>query len=169
MNRAKVTLSLIFLAGLMTLPVTGCSRQKEGERCDLDNADDDCDQGGEDLICTDAGKLRGGKDDGGVSRCCPEDLNDYSDSRCAPKQGGVGDGMGGMGGDTGSGGTGSGGTGTGGGDTVGLKDEGEACNYTSDCLLNLICGPAAKCQKECREDRDCVDGKDCNETTNVCE
>src|SRR5690606_11588451 len=112
MNRAKVTLSLIFLAGLMTLPLTGCSRQQEGERCDLDNADDDCNGS---LVCTDAGKLRGAPADG-VSRCCPDNLNHYNDSRCAPKQGRTGDGggMGGAGGATGSGGSSSDGTASGG-------------------------------------------------------
>ncbi len=170
MNRAKVTLSLIFLAGLMTLPLSGCQRQQQGERCDLDNADDDCDQG-DDLVCTDSAKLREGDDK--VSRCCPEDLKDSSDSRCAPKQGGTGDGDGdsGLGGNGGAdGSSGTGGSGMGGDDsTVGLNDEGEPCNFDSDCLVNLVCGPAARCQIECKQDRDCAEGKTCDMSNNTCE
>ncbi len=169
MNRAKVTLSLIFLAGLMTLPLSGCQRQQEGERCDLENADDDCDRG-DDLVCTDSAKLRDATIDK-VSRCCPEDLKDYGDARCAPKQGGTGDGdssNGGAGGASGSGGSGSGGNGSGGNGSGGSDISDKECNFNSDCAENLICGPTGYCQIECKQDRDCVGGKSCDMSNNTC-
>jgi hypothetical protein len=56
----------------------GCSRQAEGERCDLEWAGktQDCDSG---LVCTACGALVGQQAD----RCCPAD-GTYSDARCQP-------------------------------------------------------------------------------------
>ena len=73
----------------------GCSRQGEGERCDLRKAggDGDCDSG---LVC----KLCTELQDGTTDRCCPPGTQ-YSDSRCQP-------------GSSNTCGTGTGGTGTGG-------------------------------------------------------
>ncbi len=128
--------------------VGGCSRQNEGERCSLLNGNLDCD---EELLCIPAGQLRGGTDD--VDRCCPATGESISDSRCAPRIGGSGndddnDAQGGAGGAT-----------DGGGPVQGL---GDACQYTSDCVLPLVCGPTGACQYECQTDRDCTGGKVCS-------
>jgi len=57
----------------------GCSRQAEGERCDLEWAgpDQDCDS--TDLYCVACGSLQ----DDTVDRCCRRD-GTYTDSRCRP-------------------------------------------------------------------------------------
>jgi hypothetical protein len=96
----------------------GCSRQGEGERCDLAaNGDGDCDDG---LICV--SKV------GNVDRCCPPEGAEPGDSRCAVANAPPGGSTGG----TSSGGTnasgGSGGTsggssgGTAGGSTGGTTE-----------------------------------------------
>lgn len=66
------------LVALATASVAvGCSRQGEGERCDLAAAGyDDCDSG---LICVSCLQLQGHVTD----RCCPPGETDWSDSRCA--------------------------------------------------------------------------------------
>jgi hypothetical protein len=65
------------LLALATASVAvGCSRQGEGERCDLEAAgDDDCDSG---LVCIACGDLA----DRVTDRCCPPG-GGSSDSRCA--------------------------------------------------------------------------------------
>lgn len=158
MSRAKVTLSLIFLAGLLTLPMTSCGRQTEGERCDPENGDQDCDSG---LVCRLASELRNARQDM-VDRCCPENKDDYNVSSCAPKTGGTGDGDGD--GDMGGGGNGGAGgadNGTGGSDSG--SEAGAPCNYTSDCKEPLVCGVTGQCQIECQTDRDCESGLECND------
>jgi hypothetical protein len=56
----------------------GCSRQAEGERCDLEWAGQtqDCDSG---LVCTACGDLQ----DQPADRCCPPN-GTFTDARCAP-------------------------------------------------------------------------------------
>jgi hypothetical protein len=63
----------------------GCSRQAEGERCDLEWAgpNQDCASG---LVCKACGALSAHDAD----RCCPAD-GTYTDSRCAPAVPATGD------------------------------------------------------------------------------
>jgi hypothetical protein len=53
--------------GLLLCLALGCAKQAEGERCDLNNGDLDCDTG---LLCKGEAQLsiRGGK---GIALCCP--------------------------------------------------------------------------------------------------
>ncbi len=140
-------LGLVLSACVLSAPwLIGCQRQAEGERCSLLNMDADC---RDNLVCTDASGLRA---DDGVDRCCPEVGSPISDQRCSPRRtggDGDGDGMGGIGGASGDG-----------DDT--LKGFGEGCDYTSDCVLGLVCGPQGECQFECNRDRDCDAGKVCS-------
>lgn len=133
--------------GALSLTVTGCQRQGEGERCSLLNGSADCQ--GEELQCTPASNLRLGRD--GVDRCCPLSGVEQTDERCDPR---TGRGTGG-GDNQGSGGTTPGGAPNEGPDESDLGEVGDACQYSSDCVLPLICGPQGTCQAECREDRDC--------------
>jgi hypothetical protein len=58
------------------LSFAGCSRQAEGERCDLDAAGHtDCEEG---LRCIACGQLRSGV----VDRCCPRNAGEETDARC---------------------------------------------------------------------------------------
>ena len=130
-----------------------CGRQLEGERCSLDNGDNDCDSS-ENLVCTPASSLRNGAD--GVPRCCPESASDASSDRCTRRSGG-----GSTGGSTGAGGDdGAGGEG---GTDPGDNGAGESCDYNTDCTAPLICGPSGKCQSECNGDRDCSGGRVCSD------
>ncbi len=142
----------------VALSVTGCSRQGEGERCSLLNGNGDCRS--EELVCRAASTLRDGSD--GVDRCCPTEENDFTDPACAPKEGSAGSGgQGGQGGASADGGSaGAGATTNGSGGISGL---GDACQYTSQCPLELVCGPTGVCQRECLEDRDCSSGMSCSE------
>jgi hypothetical protein len=144
--------SRFLVAALCCSAVLGCNRQQEGERCALTNADSDCD---DDLLCTEAENLRGGDDE--VDRCCPDSDETPSDSRCALKtSAGDGDGDGPI--------TGQGG---GGGATSGEDDPpaglGDACQYNSECVEPLVCGPGGQCQYECNVDRDCDGGETCSD------
>lgn len=108
-------LRLASRAALVALTVAsvavGCSRQGEGERCDLAAAGhDDCDSG---LVCTSCRVLQGHV----VDRCCPPAGTSSSDPRCAsaPESECLSrTGTGGSGGSAGSAGASSGGAGTGG-------------------------------------------------------
>jgi len=142
-----------------SLVTFGCSRQPEGERCSLKNADLDCN--GE-LSCTPSTNLRFGSDK--VDRCCPD--TGFSDTRCTPGRStgtGGSSGLGGEGGGDGQGGAGGAGNG-----------QGETCNYNSECKLPLVCKTtcpetgscANSCEFECNEDRDCLNGFRC--TANSC-
>ena len=65
-----------FVSALAVISAPGCSQQGEGERCDsTKNGDADCDDG---LVCVKKGELVEGITD----RCCPADVNAFSDSRC---------------------------------------------------------------------------------------
>lgn len=140
------TFGLLALGASVFTPA--CGRQGEGERCSLQNGDNDCDGS---LVCTPASRLRGD----GVDRCCPESASSYDDVRCTPR-------IGGSGGGTGSGGEG-GATGEGGASASGGSSGlGTACSYTSDCLEPLVCGPSGECQYECQTARDCATGFDCS-------
>lgn len=127
----------------------GCSHQNEGERCSLLNGNLDCDEG---LLCIPAGNLRGGDDD--VDRCCPSGGDAITDSRCAPRIGGSGDDGNGSGSEGGAGGQAP--------DDGPAQGLGDACQYTSDCVLPLVCGPTGECQYECQNDRDCTGGEVCS-------
>lgn len=147
---------LLILGGVALLAI-GCSRQPEGARCSLLNADSDC---GGNLECTPASTLRDGGD--GVDRCCPEAGEGTEDDRCIPRISG-----GGSGGSPAMGGASAGGeAGAPGSDPV--SGIGDACNYDSDCLLPLVCGPSGLCQPECVKDRDCPAGEVCSEEQ-ICE
>jgi len=146
-----------------SLVTFGCSRQPEGERCSLKNADLDCN--GE-LSCTPSTNLRFGSDK--VDRCCPD--TGFNDTRCTP---GRSTGTGGSSGLGGEGGGEGGGDGQGGAGGAG-NGQGETCNYNSECKLPLVCKTtcpetgscANSCEFECNEDRDCLNGFRC--TANSC-
>ncbi len=53
-----------------------CSNQAEGERCDRNNDDEDCQDG---LVCTSSQVLGGSAD-----ICCPENLGDSESAACIP-------------------------------------------------------------------------------------
>ncbi len=76
-----------------------CSKQSEGERCQLLNYNNDCDSG---LLCTSARDLQATDE---VDRCCPPG-NTFSDSRCDRRAKGpiAGTGTGGGSATTGTGG-----------------------------------------------------------------
>ncbi len=160
---ARFRLGPFLAVGLLlssgSLVTFGCSRQPEGERCSLKNADLDCN--GE-LSCTPSTNLRFGSDK--VDRCCPD--TGFSDTRCTPGRStgtGGSSGLGGEGGGDGQGGAGGAGNG-----------QGETCNYNSECKLPLVCKTtcpetgscANSCEFECNEDRDCLNGFRC--TANSC-
>ncbi|OQX67380.1 MAG: hypothetical protein B6A08_15505 [Sorangiineae bacterium NIC37A_2] len=153
--RFKLALSLGGCLLFASIATPGCQKQPEGDRCVQANGDLDCEGG---LVCTPASELKSGGD--GVSRCCPDDGQPIRDDRCkrgapvGPGGTGASGNMGGSNGDDG----GSGGAGVG----VGAR-----CDYTSDCRSPLICGPSGRCQAECVTDRDCNDGKVCDDGTCV--
>jgi hypothetical protein len=144
----------------------GCSRQSEGERCSLENGDEDCDSG---LVCTPASELQQGQQDE-VDRCCPPD---GGTGDCTPRGAVSGSGGGnGLGGEGNEGGAGAEGNV---GDTCTENDDcvdplvcssGEcaqppACVYNSDCLTPLVC-VSGECRPECIQDRDCTAGFVCS-------
>lgn len=90
--------------GFFGLLATACSKQGEGERCDLllSGETADCESG---LVCTAANALS----DNSTDRCCPPEGQSFSDDRCAPKSS-IGNGGSGNGG-SGNGGSTNGGTG----------------------------------------------------------
>lgn len=132
--RPRTILAFGFVAfGLLV----ACSRQGEGERCSKRNDNNDCEAG---LECVEAGGLRS---QDGVDRCCPREGRPVSDGRCTRLIGGDnGDGEGGEGGEGPT-------------NSASSTTAGKTCNYNSDCAEGLVCGPDAKCQAECRQDRDC--------------
>ncbi len=76
---AGTALALAALAG--ALGAHGCSNYGEGERCELENNSDDCQDG---LLCKQLTGVNGG-------RCCPPDLATASpDSVCSQKANAVG-------------------------------------------------------------------------------
>ncbi|MFO7180483.1 MAG: hypothetical protein DIU78_017415 [Pseudomonadota bacterium] len=102
----RTLVSLGFALGLVALTGVGCSRQGEGERCDLGaNGHSDCDDG---LFCTPAV--------GDVDRCCPPQGAAVEDPRCV-RSGRV---------ETGSGGSSSASGGTSSTDTGGATATGGA-------------------------------------------
>lgn len=144
----RFTLAVFLALGAVLALGGGCSRQSEGERCSLDNGDEDCDSG---LICVAAAELQSSD----VSRCCPED---GGTGACTPLGSGSGSGGGsGTGGGTGLGGESA----TGGGAGSSGADEGAACVYNSDCASPLAC-VGGKCRVECITDRDCDEPLVCN-------
>jgi hypothetical protein len=89
---------LVTVLGALSFAMA-CSDQGEGERCDTENGNADCEGS---LVCTSGIGLRLGD---GVSRCCPAPNEPINDSRCQPARsvpGGTG-GATGTGGDTGGG------------------------------------------------------------------
>jgi hypothetical protein len=96
--------------------VLACGEQGEGERCDLDNGDSDCESG---LVCTPASDLIrvAGGDSPGAALCCPAQ-GQASVSACIAGSFGGGGGVGGSGAATGGAGgstAGAGGAGASGG------------------------------------------------------
>lgn len=103
--RHGVAFGLVVL--VTALSAGGCSRQGEGERCDLAaNGDDDCDDG---LICV--SKV------GNVDRCCPPEGAAIGDSRCSVANAPPGGSTGG----SSSGGSSSGGSSAAGGSSGGTS------------------------------------------------
>lgn len=145
------------LLALSALVVPGCGQQPEGARCEPDNANRDCVTG---LVCTDSKSLRNGAD--GVARCCPESGSTVAACRPGTNSGSATGGSGnGTGGSSGGAGGEGGSLGVGGA-ISGDGEEGDICDYTSECRLGLVCGPRGFCQPECRNDLDCSDGKSCS-------
>jgi hypothetical protein len=122
--RSSIIVALLALFGGagLSLGSIACSNQGEGARCEIENADDDCQEG---LVCTSAEQLGGNADiccpPGGVSEnpaCIPGGGSTTSTTTSSTSTGGGG-GAGGEGGagsearrpSGGSGGTGSGGNG----------------------------------------------------------
>lgn len=101
--RFSLLLALLTLAAASLVPA--CSNQSEGQACNTDNGDVDCEEG---LICVSKTKLLGNSD-----ICCPVEGGDLP--ACVP--GSLTGGAGGAGGTGGTGGTGGAGGagGTGGG------------------------------------------------------
>jgi hypothetical protein len=67
------------LLAILGATIWACSRQGEGERCVLSNANADCESG---LECTPADKLADTVTVNPTERCCPPDGNTWSDARC---------------------------------------------------------------------------------------
>jgi hypothetical protein len=110
-------LALGFALGLAGVLSGGCSRQAEGERCDLAaNGDDDCEEG---LICV--SKV------GNVDRCCPPEGAPIDDSRCSAANAPSGGPTGGAS----SGGSATGGASTAGASSGGTSSGGSASGGTS--------------------------------------
>lgn len=151
----------------------GCSLQGEGERCDQQSNNEDCESG---LVCTSPLNIVGD-----IYRCCPPEGEAVSDDRCRPSLGdedaatGGGDGLAGQpsfseagqGGVAARGGAGGAPAGAAGGEG-GMSIEPVRCSYPSDCDPPLVCGPAGICQPECLEDRDCVAPQVCDPATMSC-
>ncbi len=143
--------STTVLLGALALSLTGCTRQAEGDRCSLDNGNDDCDGS---LVCTASSGLRDGDD--GVDRCCPKAGDGTVDQKCTIFLGS------GTEQNTGQGGSNAQ---TEEGDStveeVESVNSGDTCSFNSDCVEPLVCGPQGACQVECQSDRDCPDGQSC--------
>ncbi len=74
--RLLATLALLGL-GVAVLGQVGCSNQSEGQRCSIDNNNDDCQDG---LICKSKDLLNGAQD----SLCCPADSKAAVAPACRP-------------------------------------------------------------------------------------
>lgn len=65
----------------MLLTLAACSDQSEGDRCQVENGDDDCKGNG--LVCLPASKVNPPFDNQGKSaRCCPEDRRTATHPAC---------------------------------------------------------------------------------------
>lgn len=144
---------LLRFAVLLLVPTVflgSCSKQSEGERCDVLNEDSDCEGS---LECVAAEDLVNSEAD----RCCPPKGDRIVDDRC--HRAGATPGTGGTGGTAGAPGVGgaTGGAAGGEGGTAVVS-----CRYRSDCPAGQTCGPDGKCQPECRLDVDCFPGYVCS-------
>lgn len=74
--RLLATLALLGL-GVAVLGQAGCSNQSEGQRCSLENNNDDCQ---ENLVCKAKDLLNGAQD----SLCCPADSEKATAPACRP-------------------------------------------------------------------------------------
>ncbi len=146
---------VFFIVGAL---VSSCSKQSEGDRCDVLNNDEDCDGG---LECVAASELLNSEAD----RCCPPEGDRVSDSSCRRRTGSVGA-TGGAGGADATGGSAGAMAGAAGSLTGGMGGEGQTvtCRYRSDCPEGQDCGPDGHCQPQCQSDRDCFPGQLCNDT-----
>jgi len=154
---AGVTLAVL-VPVFAALSVPGCAKQGEGDRCDFTNSEhDDCEA---EFECVPNDQLRGE-----VDRCCPPVGESFSDERCTriTGSGGAGgsSGAAGAAGAAGEAGSGSGGTAGADSGASDASSECSACRYSSDCAVNLVCGPGGCCQPECVSDRDCEPPRTC--------
>jgi hypothetical protein len=67
-KRSRAAVVVGTAIALAIAAVSACSNQGEGERCEIENGDDDC-KSSEDLVCTASALLNGANSD----RCCPRD------------------------------------------------------------------------------------------------
>jgi hypothetical protein len=65
------------------IALTACSNYAEGERCQIGNGNDDCDDG---LTCTPSSQLVGSNSD----RCCPADRSTATQPICSIPTSGIG-------------------------------------------------------------------------------
>jgi hypothetical protein len=72
-----VGIALLLVAGAFVAMVAACSNQGEGERCEVDNGDDDC-RTGEGLSCYPEAQLK----NAGSDRCCPRDRSKATHPVC---------------------------------------------------------------------------------------
>jgi hypothetical protein len=76
-SRRKAGVVLGLLVGGFIAIVTACSNQAEGERCDFENGNDDCQEG---LVCVESRELVQGVNQG--DRCCPVDRTKATHPAC---------------------------------------------------------------------------------------
>src|SRR5690606_12058792 len=119
----------VFL-GFFGLLATACSKQGEGERCDLllSGETGDCESG---LVCTAANALS----DNSTDRCCPPEGQSFSEDRCAPKSS-IGNGGSANGGSANGGSTNGGSARNGGSTNGGSAGSGGAAGSTAGAAGN---------------------------------
>lgn len=128
---------LAFVLGSSGALVAACSNQSIGQRCDVNNGNDDCENG---LICMTHDTLGSDSD-----LCCPPTGTDPSHPECTPKSSGGGGsgGSGGTGGSGGSGGTGGSG-GSGGSDAAAdVADDGSTLDAPAEAADDGSTSPDA--------------------------
>jgi hypothetical protein len=85
LRKTAAVVAVLVAVGWVSL--AACSNQGEGERCELFNNNDDCENG---LICTAAGELA--SQFAGSDRCCPPDRTQATTEACrTPRTGPIGD------------------------------------------------------------------------------
>lgn len=85
-TRRKRTAAIVTVALVSGwLALSACSNNGEGERCEIDNNNDDCENG---LVCLAARELPQGFNGG--DRCCPPDRTQATHAACRAPQASVG-------------------------------------------------------------------------------